>query len=272
MKKIILNLLALTALVIAFSACEKDENQVIFQEGKAPVLSANLADSVALAKDNKDLPAITFNWTNPNYKFNTGQSSQDVNYVVQMRKQGSTAWVNTSISSVNVSSTINQGAFNDFMIKSTAEGGLELPFDVVNRIEVRVVSYLGALSASNATNFSSNILVFKVKPYSVLPDLWITGDGTASGWTNTPPNTQKFTYNPGTRKFTISIMLTSGKAYKFLEKQGAWQPQWGGCPPTGGNISVNDGTGSDPDAIGTPPVTSTKTIIVDLVARTCVIQ
>lgn len=272
MKKIILSFLALAGLVIAFSSCEKDENQVVFQEGKAPVLSATIVDSIALAKDNKDLPAITFNWTNPNYKFNTGQSSQDVNYVVQMRKQGGSTWTNTSISSVNINSTITQGAFNDFLVKSTAEGGLNLPFDAVSLIEVRVVSYLGALGAANTTNLNSNILVFKVKPYSVLPDLWITGDGTASGWTNTPPNTQKFTYDPGTRKFTISIMLTSGKAYKFLEKQGAWQPQWGGCPPTGGNISVNDGSGSDPDAIGTPAVTSTKTIIVDLSAKTCVIQ
>ncbi len=272
MKKILTGSLFLLACIFIFTACEKDDNQVKFENGTAPTLSANVADSIALSKDNKDKEAITFNWTNPSYKFNTGSSSQDVAYTVQMRVKGTTTWTNTATVTKANSITVNQGVFNDYLIKQVAEGGLNLPFDVVVSIDVRVASYLGALSATNATALYSNVMTFKTKPYSVLPDLWVTGDGTPSGWTNTPPASQKLTYDLATKKFTITIQLEANKYYKFLEKQGAWQPQWGGAPKTGGNMSVNPGGGSDPDAVQVQAITKMYTLTVDLSAKTLVVQ
>jgi hypothetical protein len=258
--------------MLFLGACKKQENQVVFEDGTPPVASASLTGMIPLVKADALLPAVTFSWTNPEYRFNTGISSQDVNYVVEMRKVGSVKFVATSITKTDLQKTFTQGELNDYLTKTVIEGGLELAPDIVQDIEVRITSYLGARSATNSTNLSSNIMLFSVKPYSTLPELWITGDGTASGWTNSPPDNQKFTYDPGTKKFTITQTFAPGFYYKFLTKSGAWQPQWGGASATGGTITVNDGTGTDPDAIPTPATPGTYTLTVDLINKTLVVQ
>ncbi len=271
MKKHLLNWLAAGIASLTLFSCEKDENQVVFEGGSAPALTANRADTIPIAKITKDQQAIAFSWTNPNYSLNTGPSSQNVNYALQLRAQGTTDWVSVSSTTSAIQTSYTQGAFNDFLVKDKAAGGLGLEFGVPLLVEARVVSYLGALSNSNATNQASNILVFKTQAYSVIPDLWITGNATASSWTNTPPPPQKFSYDVPTKKFKITMNFTPGNYYKFLEVQGQWQPQWGGAPKTGGPISVNDGTGSDPDAIETPSAAGTYILTVDLNNKTLVI-
>ena len=71
------------------ASCEKDENKVEFIGGTAPVLTASSTAPLLLSVVNKDNPAITFYWTNPNYQFNTGISSQDVTYTLQFDTTGS---------------------------------------------------------------------------------------------------------------------------------------------------------------------------------------
>ena len=88
MNKNILNLLLVSGLLLALAACKKEENRVVFEGGTAPVLTASSTGPVVLIKDNKDAKALTLSWTNPAYNFNTGVSSQNVNYVLQVDEAG----------------------------------------------------------------------------------------------------------------------------------------------------------------------------------------
>lgn len=86
MKSVINTILFFGAVLLVFSACEKDENRVIFQGGTPPVLKATPAGSLVLKKDKEAETALMLNWTNPEYMFNTGVSSQNVLYTVQIDK------------------------------------------------------------------------------------------------------------------------------------------------------------------------------------------
>ncbi len=280
MKKYQLSILAFFLISILMWSCEKDENRVLFEEGTAPALSASIPgprqDSISLSKPNKDLPAVTFSWTNPTYRVNTGVSSQNVNYALQLRKLGG-PWVtvNTTISTMTKSYT--QGEFNGFLINPVAEGGLNLAPDSNVVIETRVTSYLGALSKDNVTNLSSNVMSFKARTFSVIPDLWITGEACASNWTNTPPANQKFIYNTVTKNHTLTVQLGGGVFYKFLTQSGSWQPQWGINAGTvtdvlGQTFSIKVNDPGDPEAMKSPATAGMYKLTVNLENKTAKVE
>ena len=97
-------------------------------------------------------------------------------------------------------------------------------------------------------------------------DLWITGDGTASSWTNAPPASQKFTQKTN-GVFEITLPLVPGKYLKFLNTNGQWQPQFGGNNASGGDLGANYGTGGDPDAVPTPATAGTYKITVNFLTK-----
>lgn len=104
------------------------------------------------------------------------------------------------------------------------------------------------------------------------PDLYITGDATASSWTNSPPANQKFTQiTNGVFEITVPL-LGSGKYYKFLSSNGNWQPQFGGKSATGGNLGANYGGGSDPDGIPAPAAAGSYIIRVNFITGTYTVQ
>lgn len=281
MKKIFNSTLLTLLAAFLFVSCKKLENQVVFEGGTAPVLSANSTDTLPLSLITKDQDAVTLSWTNPSYKFNTGVSSQDVNYAIEIRKTGTTAFKTYKVVGKVNSVALNQGDLDKFLVNSIADGGLNLTPDSLVSLDVRVTSFLGTQSSTNATNLSSNILTFrKVRPYSQDPLLYITGEAVASGWTNNPPASQKFTYNRATGKHSITIALTGGLYYKFLTVPGAWQPQWGVPNTTTVTtvlgqefpLAVNPGGGTDPEAIKAPAASRSYTITVDLVNKTAVVN
>jgi len=79
--------------VIFMTACKKEENQAVFSGGTAPALSSTLAGPVTLLKANAANFLFSMTWTDPNYYMNTGISSQDVNYALQMDTTGGNKWV-----------------------------------------------------------------------------------------------------------------------------------------------------------------------------------
>ena len=139
---------------------------------------------------------------------------------------------------------------------------LSLQPNIPHNLEVRIKA---TLTNGAAALYSDPVELTGIVPYPDpnVPTLWITGSATASGWTNTPPDPQKFTYLGGLL-FELVIHLEPGGQYKFLTKQAQWQPQWGGCGPAGGTLTVNPGGGTDPNAIDTPPVAGDYKITVDL--------
>src|SRR5207253_1940621 len=101
-----------------------------------------------------------------------------------------------------------------------------------------------------------------VVPVPPTGELYITGDATPSGWTNTPPVSQKATKISNV-EWTITRTFAPGFQYKFLSTQSNWQPQYGGSSATGGDLAYNMGSGSDPAAIPTPSVAGTYKITLN---------
>jgi hypothetical protein len=94
-------------------------------------------------------------------------------------------------------------------------------------------------------------------------NLYITGDATASDWTNSPPATQKFT-QLSNGFFEITTALVPGKLYKFLSTPGQWQPQYGSAANNGGALS-NDT--NDPPAISSPAAAGNYKITVNFITN-----
>lgn len=231
-------------------SCKKDESKIYFQGGTAPVLTAN-ATELVLTHDNADQTAVTFAWTNPDYLFNTGVSSQNVTYLLQVDTTGSnfSSPQEVSISS-DLSKTFTEKDLNTILTK------LNLLENIPHNVEFRIKSSL----VNNTVPLYSNVIKMVITPYldvavPIPPTgvLYITGDGTPSNWTNTPPESQLCDKISNT-EYSIVMHFTPGFYYKFLSTQGYWQPQYGGSSATGGDIGYNFGLPgqSDPAAIPTP--------------------
>ena len=87
MKNILKLLLGTFLAAVFLFSCKKDENKLYFEGGTAPALTAN-KNAIEISYIDKDNDAISFSWTNPNYKLATGVSSQDVNYILEIDTAG----------------------------------------------------------------------------------------------------------------------------------------------------------------------------------------
>jgi hypothetical protein len=245
--------------LVLLAGCEKDEKRITFEGGTAPVLKASAAGPFVLDSNFANTRAITFSWTNPNYNFSTGISSQDVTYILQVDTTGAN-FTSPSMQEISIA--------RDLVVNYTVKefnaifSKLNLAENVPHNIEYRLKSTL----TNGSVPLYSNVIKNVVTPYLdvVVPipptgQLFITGDGTASGWTNNPPTTQKFT-KVSTTEYFIVMNLTPGFFYKFLSTSNAWQPQYGGKDANGGDMGYNMGPGPDPDAIPTPAIAGTYKI------------
>src|SRR6266436_2892588 len=89
MKNILKTLSAFILVSLLFAACKKQISEIQYLGGTTPVLTASSTAPQVLLPVNKDNPAVSFSWTNPNYQFSTGISSQDVSYTLQIDTLGS---------------------------------------------------------------------------------------------------------------------------------------------------------------------------------------
>lgn len=254
-------------LAVSFLSCEKDENQVVFKGGTPPVLSAS-STTIPLSFLNKDQTAITLSWTNPDYQFNTGLSSQDVTYTLEIDTTGAnfTSPLKQTLSIANETSrTFTQTELNGFFLNQ-----LVLTPGVSHQVEMRVTAAL----ANNAVPIASNVLKFTVVPYAIPPvvtppstgELFITGGATPASWQcgcgEAPLASQKFTKISET-VYSITINLTGGGSYLFLPQYGSWAAKYGFTG--GGNANNVNGDdfkdgGNDMKA---PAASGTYRIVVD---------
>ena len=203
-------------------SCKKEENKVIFLGGKTPVLSSTSGqDPIPFSIDKKNETAFKLSWTNPDYKFNTGISSQDVNYTLQFDEAGakfSSPELQEKSLSGDLSYSPTIGEINSIMAK------LGLKVDELQTMEVRLkASFIGGAEA-----LYSNVVKFSAVPYLdvavKLPSsgtLFITGSATPSDWTNSPPDDQKFTQVSNTL-YELIVPLKGGQSYTFLYVYGSW--------------------------------------------------
>jgi len=257
MKKIIKYLLFAFAGLVVFASCKKDEHKDFFEGGTAPVLSASGDGPFVLTVGAKDQEAVTFSWTNPNYSFTTGVSSQDVNYTVQVCAAG-TNFSPSSLSEISVpkdlSKSFTVGQLNSALLSAGLVEDVEGQFDI--RVKAALVN--------NTAVLYSNTLTFTATPYldvvyPVPANLYITGAATPIGWQcgcNEPEElSQKFDKVTSSR-FELTIHLNANQSYLFIPVYGSWAAKYGTTgdnntnDPSGGDFKPNGGDMISPSASG----------------------
>ncbi|MCF1715795.1 SusE domain-containing protein [Flavihumibacter sp. RY-1] len=215
--------LLLGVLLTSLWSCEKEENRVYFEGGTPPALTVNNA-SPGLRFEDSDKEAIRFNWTNPDFKFNTGISSQDVNYILEMDTAGANFSRPTKASvSVNreLSRSFTVSQFNDVL-----QNTMLLAAGKEHNLEVRVRASIG----NTATAVFSNSISIKATPYALPPKiappttgaLYIVGSATPGGWNNpVPVPSQQFTRVSETL-YEITLDMVGGGAYLLIPTNGQW--------------------------------------------------
>jgi hypothetical protein len=225
MKKILNQFFFFLLLAASIASCEKDENKIFYQGGTNPVLTSSVTTpDLPLSYQNRDSEALKLTWTNPNYQFNTGASSQDVNYQVEIDTTGSN-FTSPKKQTVSVSKALSKSftvsEFNGYLLNQ-----LQLATSVAHNLEIRVKSFL----TNNSALLYSNVLKYTVVPYSIPPvvappstgELYIVGDATNGAWNNPVPlPSQKFT-KIDSLHFELTIPLIGGKEFLFLPLNGDW--------------------------------------------------
>ena len=251
MRNKLLTLLLSTSFLITLWSCKKEENKIFFEGGTPPVLTSSITGTIPLAFNNKDQQALKLSWTNPDYKFTTGLSSQSVSYQVEIDTTGSDFTnPNRKILSISndLSLTLTQDQLNDYLLNQ-----LQLNTTMTHNLEMRVRSTLG----SAAVPLVSNVLKFTVKPYAIPPKvappasgkLFITGSATPGGWMGSPAAelaSQKFTQVSPTLYVLNNIALTGGGSYLLVPQYGDWGAKYGGL----GANNMNNVNGDDFKANG----------------------
>lgn len=266
MKNILNRLLILSLLVTVFASCKKDENKDYFVGGTDPVLNASTTNPFVLIQANKAQFAIKFAWTNPNYQFTTGLSSQDVTYTLQVDTTADFSSPNLKEQAItkNLSVNFTVGDFNllfaawqenvphdfNFRLKASLSTGTGILYS--NTVKITVTPYLDVAVPLPVTGTGN--------------DLYLIGSATpggdATGWNNpVPVPSQRFTKMSST-VWKITIPLIGGKQYLVIPDNGSWSHKYAvdasSVTWNGGNFGYDKN-----DNFPGPPTSGTYTITVN---------
>ena len=158
MKRFFPVLLCAMASMLFLTMCEKEENRVIFEGGTAPTLSANRTGNIRLLPTDSTADVYRISWTNPDYKFNTGPSSQNVLYQIEIDTVGAdfTSGNKRVVSVSNdLSKTFKANELNDIMLNGLLPGSnyiwnVTLTKRLLNNLELNV-QYDGRKPGSSRT-------------------------------------------------------------------------------------------------------------------------
>jgi len=236
MKNILL-LFFSSALVLAIASCKKAENKVYFEGGTPPALASSTRN-VTLEPGQESSIALILSWTNPDYKFTTGLSSQDVSYTLEMDTLGanfSSSKKYTTVIANDLSKTYSVEELNGILGNDMQ---LQLDPRKSDTIEVRITSSLGSTE-----KLTSNTVSFITTPFAPPPKvepptngtLWITGDvpDGPPNWSNPVPPpydvTFQFTKLSNTL-YQLIVPMKVGTGYKLIQIQGDWSQQYHALP------------------------------------------
>jgi hypothetical protein len=254
-----------SVLVLGFFSCKKAENQVTLQGGTAPVLKANVATTIPLTFATQSDEALKLTWTNPEYQFNTGTSSLDVTYQIEIDTAGANFnSANKKVISISkdLSYTFTQSELNDYLLNT-----LRLLSTRTYNVDFRVKSFL----PNNNSPLISNTVRLAARPFAIPPKvlppasgkLYIVGDATNGGWNNpVPVPTQEFTQVSPT-EYKITVSLIGGKSYLLLPVNGDWGDKYGATGANNSNLPLGDDFKRGGGDMLAPPTSGTYTITVD---------
>jgi hypothetical protein len=224
-----INKIAVLGLLAAFifTSCKREISTIYYKGGTPPVLTAVQGANVEYA--NAAETALTLNWTNPNYQFTTGISSQDVNYTILIDTVGSGfshAYPISVSKDLSYSFTVSQ--MNDVM-----QNQMNLLPAMQHMLQIKVIAAL----ANGSVPLSSDSIEYSATPYVIPPKvappasgtLYIVGSAVAGGWANpiaagNVPS-QQFTQVKPT-EYTITTQIIGDGEYKLIGTDGSWDQQW----------------------------------------------
>lgn len=264
MKKIIKYLFSAFLLATAFTSCKKDENKIFFNGGTAPVLTASATGPFVLDILHKNDNLMTFAWTNPDYQFTTGLSSQDVYYTLQV----------DSVGKHFSSSTLAEIAITNDLAKTLTVGELNTKILALGIIENTTGTVEIRLKSNLSTGIGvlySNSVQLTVTPYldvvwPVPANLYITGSATPASWQcgcgEPELLSQKFT-KVSSSKFELTIALNGNNSYLFIPVYGSWAAKYGGLGANNTNNVNGDNFKPGGGDMLAPPATRLYKITVD---------
>ena len=266
MKKIF-GLLAFSLFFLDINSCKKAENKDFFEGGSAPSLSASTS-AVTLEPGLEANTAIVLKWTNPEYMFTTGLSSQDVTYSLELDTLGanfsSTKKVTTVIAK-DLSKSYTVGELNGILGNTMV---LQLNPRRNYTLQMRVISSIGS-----TVKLVSNTISFTAKPFAPPPKvalpssgkLYITGSATAGNWMGSgDPElvSQKFTQVSSTL-YQITTNLIGNGSYTFVPVYGDWGNKYSIKTKNDPNEIYGGDFQVQGEDILAPPVSGTYKITVD---------
>lgn len=253
-------------LVAAYSfACKKEDKLVMLENSTTPVLAASVTGPIVFDKAKADSNAIIFSWNNPDYNFNTGISSHNVSYLLEIDTTGSN-FTNPMRAQVAISQDLSKA----FTVKeiNALLNSMNLNFDVSHDVEFRLRASLMNASAP----LYSNIIKMKMTPYLdtkyPVPDkLFITGGATPLGWqagngSEPEPPSQTFK-KVNAFTFELTVTLTANQSYLFIPVYSSWSAKYGFDGAGNGNSIEGDNFKPDGNDIKAPSSTGLYKITVD---------
>ncbi len=243
-------------------SCERNVETINFEGGTPPVLTADRT-TVALAFATQGNEALKLMWTNPDYKFTTGLSSQDVSYLLEIGAEGTNfSPVKQITLSKDLSISFTQSELNDYLLNT-----LNLAPAVASGVQFRVTSRL----LNNTVPLTSNTLKFTITPYAIPPKvtppasnkLFIVGSATPGGWNNpVPVPSQEFTRVSPTF-YQITVQIIGGQSYLLLPVNGDWGAKFGGVGSNNTNNPNEDDFKAGGGDLLAPTVSGNYRIEVD---------
>lgn len=255
-------LLFASFLAAVLFSCKKDENRVYFEGGTKPVLRAvtnSGTTTLNMSFATKDQEAVRLSWNNPEYQFNTGTSSQNVTYILEVDTVGAN-FTNPKRKTISVTNdlsyTFTQNDINDMMLNQ-----MVLQVEKPHQLQMRVRA---SLNNSSKTELISDPVSLTATPYKIPPKvappasgkLFIIGGATPWGWDNPVAANQELTKVSETL-YTITLALKANESYLFIPVNGSWSEKYGGVGannsnnPDGDDFKAGGGDLKAPGAAGT---------------------
>ena len=237
-------------------ACKKDESKVTFTGGSAPVLTASQSDSIPLPLTDSTSTAVTFSWTNPNYMYSDGVSSQNVTYYLEIDTLGAN-FSSPNMKTVSFTSTVST-SYTVSALNALLSNGLVLNTGEQHHIQVRVQAFIAPFTLGSSIGaLYSDTLNFAVTPYAIPPavtppasgTLYITGSATPDGWMvggspSSVAGQQMVQVSP--TLYTITMQLIGGQQFLVVPVAGDWTNKYAtsdaNSPVTGDTFGYNLGS------------------------------
>ena len=255
-------------LAVVFLSCKKDDQTVSFLGAKEPVLTASSTSALVLMNANGANNALSFSWTNPNYKFSTGSSSQDVTYTLQVDTTSPNG--NTFSSGIKQESSIAKDLGITYTVKdlNALLTKMNLVENMPHSIEFRVKASL----VNGALPLYSNVIKMMITPYldavvepPLSGKLFITGSATPASWMgggDPELASQRFTKISST-VYEITLSLSAGNSFLFVPAYGNWNDKYGYTGAGNANNVNGDTFKYNGNDIKSPAVSGTYKITVN---------